>query len=100
MALTCHLYHCVRILAVFLREFTLLPFLNSFLESVLWGPLPVPKAMRETLSERGYTVGRMPVHHVAASADGTAKVGQENPPNLEETTKNLSPNLFVEIRSF
>ncbi|CAI6011088.1 unnamed protein product [Closterium sp. NIES-65] len=34
----------------------------------------LPLAFRERLSERGVVVGRPPVHHVAAAADGTAKL--------------------------
>ncbi|GJP45916.1 hypothetical protein CLOM_g5252 [Closterium sp. NIES-68] len=34
----------------------------------------LPLAFRERLAERGVVVGRPPVHHVAAAADGTAKL--------------------------
>lgn len=34
----------------------------------------LPKEFREELKERGFVTGRAPVHHVAAAADGTAKV--------------------------
>jgi hypothetical protein len=41
----------------------------------LWIWKSVPKLFRDSLETAGWSIGRAPIHHVATSSDGTAKVG-------------------------